>query len=242
MTSPGFRPLHIACLLLALAPRAWADDAAALDDREILNPRMLMQAPPPNGAPPGPPMQLAMAAPPRFAPMPSAVQQVQSRTKPKPPTPAAPPAPDQPAQAQPQEIPGVASWYTQCPPPGGQGACELLRRVLRPDNQQLMAVVVAPDARAPGQLLATALLPLGINVRESVPFLIDDRFIALLPIETCVPNGCVVSIALSPPMLQAWRQGRQIKFLALTPQGQTIPIALTLDGFGDGASRLLGHS
>jgi invasion protein IalB len=222
--------------LIGLGVHAWADDPADIDDREILNPRMAMQAPP--GMPQGAPVQMAMAVPPRMAPAPSGFVQVQSKPKPKP-APAPAPAP----AAAPAAAPGVETWSVACPQPGAQGSCELLRRVLRQDNkQQLLAVVVGPDARVQGQVMATVVLPLGINVRESVPFLIDERFIALLPIETCLPTGCIVTIAMSPPMVQAWRQGREIKFLALTPQGQTVPLGVPLEGFSDGLAKLVGHS
>jgi invasion protein IalB len=103
-----------------------------------------------------------------------------------------------------------------------------------------VTVIVAADARMPGRNQATVVLPLGIAVRESIPMLLDERFVALVPIETCLPAGCVLTIALPPPMVSVLRSATTLKFLAPTPSGQTIPFTVPVNGFGDAYQKVAG--
>jgi invasion protein IalB len=192
--------------------------------------------------PPEPPQRLAMQMPPQPLPPQFARPQMLAQVKPKP-VPLAPvpaPAPAGPAPSpQPAAQAGIASWLVQCPPQSTTG-CQMVRRTLRADGQQLLGLIVGPDRRQPGKLVGTVLLPLGVAVRESVPMLIDDRFIALLPVDTCLPAGCLMSIAMSPQMAEALRNGGVIKFLALSTDGQTIPLSLPLGGFGEALAKVAG--
>ena len=112
--------------------------------------------------------------------------------------------------------------------------------MLRQDGQSLISVLVGPDARMPGRNQMLVLLPLGVSVRESVPFLIDEKFIALVPIETCLPAGCLMRIALSPPMVGVLRSGASMKLLALSPEGQTVPLVVPITGFGEAFVKVAG--
>ncbi len=219
------------------------------DVREILNPPFQMM-PPGMGVPqpqqmaprPQPGMQLASngpAMPRAAAPQMHYRQFVQARPAQQPaPRPAPPPPPraDAPAGA---DTRGVAEWAAQCPPNQNTG-CEIIRRVLRQDGQALISVLVGPDARMPGRNQMLVLLPLGVSVRESVPFLIDEKFIALVPIETCLPAGCLMRIALSPPMVGVLRSGSTMKLLALSPEGQTVPLVVPITGFGEAFVKVAG--
>jgi invasion protein IalB len=178
---------------------------------------------------PGQPMQ-ARPMPPGMArrPAPPPLRQyAQAKPKPRPPAPA-------PVPARPQ---GVDSWFVQCPPKATTG-CEMVRRVLRPDGQQLLSLIIGPDQRQPGRLIGTVVMPLGMAVRESVPMLIDNRFIALLPVDTCLPVGCVMSLAMSQPMVNVLRSGGTFELLALATNGQTVPLQLPLGGFGEAIARV----
>lgn len=101
-------------------------------------------------------------------------------------------------------------------------------------------MIVGPDLRMPGRNQATVILPLGIAVRESLPMLLDEKFIALVPIETCLPAGCVLTVALPPPMVSVLRTATTLKFLALTPNGQTVPFTVPVGGFGDAYQKVAG--
>ncbi len=164
-------------------------------------------------------------------------QFVQARPQAQSRPPAAPPAKtDGPNTG---DTRGVAEWAAQCPQNQTTG-CEIIRRVMRQDGQPFVSVLVGPDARAPGRNQMLVLLPLGVSVRESVPFLIDEKFIALVPIETCLPAGCLMRIALSPPMVGVLRAGAAMKLLALSPEGQTVPIVVPINGFGDAFTKVSG--
>jgi invasion protein IalB len=149
----------------------------------------------------------------------------------------APAAQAPPAPASDQR--GVNAWFAECPQ-GQTTGCTVFRRGAGPNGAAGITIIVGPDQRQPGRNQATIVLPLGIAVRESVPLLIDERFIALMPIETCLPAGCVVTLALSPPMVAALRGATTIKLLALAPNGQTLPYSVEVGGFGEAYQKVAG--
>lgn len=160
------------------------------------------------------------------------------------PAPAAAPAPAPPRPAQDARPPepdrrGIDSWFAECPP-GQATGCRILRRAPGSDGSPGVTVIVAADPRMPGRNQATVVLPLGIAVRESIPMLLDERFVALVPIETCLPAGCVLTVALPPPMVSVLRAATTLKFLAPTPNGQTIPFTVPVGGFGDAYQKVAG--
>lgn len=157
-------------------------------------------------------------------------------------SPAPPPAPARPApEARPpeQDRRGIDSWFAECPQ-GQATGCRILRRAPGSDGSPGVTVIVAADPRMPGRNQATLVLPLGIAVRESIPMLLDDRFVALVPIETCLPAGCVLTVALPPPMVAVLRSSTTLKLLAPTPNGQTIPFTVPVSGFGDAYQKVAG--
>ena len=162
-------------------------------------------------------------------------------------TPAPAPAPQReqprpangtPPPAQP-DLRGVDSWFADCPA-GQTTGCRILRRAPGADGSPGVTVVIGPDPRMPGRNQATVILPLGIAVRESLPMLLDEKFVALVPIETCLPAGCVLTVALPPPMVSVLRTATTIKFLALTPNGQTVPFTVPVGGFGEAYQKVAG--
>jgi invasion protein IalB len=156
--------------------------------------------------------------------------QAQAPARPAPASDARPPEPDRR---------GIDSWFAECPQ-GQSTGCRVLRRAPGADGSPGVTVIVAADPRSPGRNQATVVLPLGISVRESIPMLLDDRFVALLPIETCLPAGCVLTVALSPPMIAALRTTTTLKLLAPTPNGQTVPFVVPVSGFGDAYQKVAG--
>lgn len=166
---------------------------------------------------------------PAAAPPPAPAAQAPRAPAPTGPAPSAP-APDQR---------GVDAWSAECPQ-GQTTGCTIIRRGAAPNGAAGITIIVGPDQRQPGRNQATIVLPLGIAVRESVPLLIDERFIALMPIETCLPAGCVVTLALSPPMVAVLRGATTIKLLALAPNGQTLPYSVEIGGFGEAYQKVAG--
>lgn len=233
----------------APAPDSCVGDVCP-DLRPVLNPPFPMA---PNGMffpqPPAEvrPVRLASASVgPGFRPGPaipgrSMVVPVQQRG----PAPAPAPAATQPRPANGNQAPaqpdmrGVDSWFADCPQ-GQTTGCRILRRVPGADGSPGVTVIVGPDLRMPGRNQATVILPLGIAVRESLPMLLDEKFIALVPIETCLPAGCVLTVALPPPMVSVLRTATTLKFLALTPNGQTVPFTVPVGGFGDAYQKVAG--
>ncbi len=184
---------------------------------------------------------MSVAAPRRMPALRPGFMPVQQRS----PAPAAAPAPAKPAKPAPPARPpepdrrGIDSWFAECPP-GQATGCRILRRATGADGSPGVTVIVAADPRLPGRNQATVVLPLGIAVRESIPMLLDERFVALVPIETCLPAGCVLTIALPPPMVSVLRGATTLKFLAPTPNGQTIPFSVPVGGFGDAYQKVAG--
>jgi len=177
--------------------------------------------------------QVAMQMPQRPSPPEFSQPRVLAQAK----RPAAEPAPK--PQPQPQGPPGIASWLVECPPQSAEG-CQMIRRAVSANGQQLLAVVISHDAQQQGRLTGTVVLPLGVQVRESVPMLIDGRFIALMPIQTCLPAGCIMNLALSPALADVLRKGGVLDFLALSTNGQTVKLSLPLGGFGEAFAKVAG--
>lgn len=138
---------------------------------------------------------------------------------------------------EPNQAPGVGSWTTQCNESGKD--CLMLRRVLRPDlKSQILAMTIARVPNNPELLIGTVMLPLGIAVRESVPITLDERYLASVPIETCIPSGCVLTIPLAPPLLDFLQKATVMKFLLLTPNQATQPISFSMQGFREALAKL----
>lgn len=147
------------------------------------------------------------------------------------------PAPNAGANAESNSAPGVASWTVQCNESGKD--CLMLRRAIRPDGKsQLLAMTIARAPNNPELFVGTVMLPLGIAVRESVPITLDERYLASVPIETCIPAGCVLTMPLAPPLLDFLQKATIMKFLVLTPNQATQPISFTMQGFREALGKL----
>lgn len=190
-------------------------------------------------------VQLVRAGPPMVGRVPNmryGFIQVQQRAPGQAQAPVKPPpsAAADPKVAVPQEDQrGVDAWFAECPQ-GQATGCQILRRIPGTNGAAGVTIIVGPDQRMPGRNQMTVVLPLGIAVRESVPMLIDEPFIALVPIETCLPAGCVLTVTLSPPMVAVLRGATALKFLALAPNGQTLPYAVPIGGFGEAYQKVAG--
>jgi len=149
------------------------------------------------------------------------------------------PATDQRATAPTADNRGLDGWFAECPA-GQITGCQIIRRAPGSNGAGSATIIIGPDQRVPGRNQATIVLPLGIAVRESVPMLIDERFVALVPIETCLPAGCVLTVALPPPMVSVLRGATTLKFLVLNPSGQTLVYTLPVAGFGDAYQKVSG--
>ncbi len=188
------------------------------------------------------PTELLNGAPPAAAPAQRVAQQPPPSRPLAKPAPAAPRplaqggAPAGPAAATiapPTSQAAPASegrWTVECQAQGN--ACVAVQRTMRADGKmQLVAIQVGPDGRQPQRIVATILLPLGIAVRESIPMIVDERFVAVLPIETCIPAGCVATVTMVPALEAVLSRGSELRFLALTAEGNTAVLPINLKGF-----------
>lgn len=200
---------------------------------------MLNGAPPPPGAP-QPMAQAQQPPPPQQRPpqqqqqRPPARQQAQQPVNPQP----------QPGQngtvAMPQALAAPnpdGRWTNECAPQGNP--CAAVVRTMRGDGrQQLVTVSVGHDPRQPQRIVATILLPFGLNVRETVPMVVDERFVATLPVETCVPAGCITTMTMVPALRAILEKGTEMRLLALTSDGNTAVLPVTLKGFGEAMTKI----
>ncbi len=157
---------------------------------------------------------------------------------PRPPaaTPGRPPAAQVPAPAANPAVREQAfqDWRVRCvrfqanQPEQCAGFVEFLTQ---DTNQRILnfAVIVAPGQPVP---VATLTLPLGLFLPPGAQIAIDSQNPLAAPLQTCVPEGCQVTINLDQAILPRLQSGKQmnISFVEFGER-KTITLNISLNGF-----------
>lgn len=145
------------------------------------------------------------------------------------------------AQATPARQRSYDDWEVQCEQASGStNLCQIVGRTLSPDGGQVILVMsLAKDANA-ATMLYQAALPLGIAVQKPVSVSVGDAFETELKVSRCTPQGCLLEGAAETKFIDALKSGSKASFSVSTPEGQVIPIALSLHGFSDSFAALAG--
>ena len=103
-------------------------------------------------------------------------------------------------------------------------------------RQRVLAVEIGPTAEGGGT--GTLVLPFGLNLAAGAILQIDDGAQGQpLPFRTCLPAGCLVSLAVDADMLEALRLGGALKVHAEADGGQKTVFTVSLKGFGGAFDR-----
>lgn len=146
-------------------------------------------------------------------------------------------------------LPGGASslnetykdWRVACVQQGTAKRCVLSQVQAQQNGQRVLAI----ELNTPGGKLisGTLVLPFGLALDSGVTFQIDEKP-EMQPVRfrTCMPGGCLVSIAFDAPTLAALRAGTALKINAVADGGAAAPFSISLQGFATALDRVAALS
>lgn len=131
-------------------------------------------------------------------------------------------------------------WVIRCVSAGAGGrACEMTQELRQQGSgQRVLAVAVRRGAGEAGQI--TAIGPFGVRLAEGLALTEPEggAVLAQLPFVTCLPDGCIATSEIDPPLLQALRAGTTVEARLVAMSGETVRLSLSLMGFTAGWERL----
>lgn len=143
-------------------------------------------------------------------------------------------------------LPGGASattethgdWTVRCQvrQPEGQIACLVQQeQVDSQSRQRLLAMEVVPNGDG---VLGTLILPFGLDLDKGITMAVDEgQPMSALRFRTCLPQGCMVSVALPADVTEALRRGGALKVAAIADGGAPTPFTVSLRGFASAVAR-----
>lgn len=140
-----------------------------------------------------------------------------------------------PTAAQPETF---KDWSLYCHPPKTAGeprVCEIRTVVLSKDGKPLGALVVAavPDEKTKqAQVIASALVPLGVDLLIEPAFKVDDGKPMPLRYLRCLQRGCEAMAPLPAEQQAAMRAGSKAKVAVGIGGGKNAVFDFSLIGFG----------
>ncbi len=127
---------------------------------------------------------------------------------------------------------GPAAWRVECTGDGKTLECRALQQLVRKENNQLVAQLVANyprDAKLPA---LTIQLPLGLNLAEPIQLKIDNGPIEKEQVQTCTAAGCFVGMTISDKLLTAMRNGSNLRISMQDSSKKSLSLDVPLLGFG----------
>ena len=139
------------------------------------------------------------------------------------------------ANAQPEDGQVFQDWTARCeadPQNAAAKRCYIVQAVVVGEQRQrimLMAVAYPPGQDKP---LATAILPLGTELRPGIELAIDDGEPKRYPFSVCMPDGCQAHILIDDALMAAFKKGvgGSVAFLR-PPERRPIKVPFSLKGF-----------
>ncbi|MDH3593898.1 MAG: invasion associated locus B family protein [Rhodospirillales bacterium] len=139
------------------------------------------------------------------------------------------------AQALPQDGQVFQDWTARCetdPSDASVKRCYIVQAVVAGEQRQrvmLMAVAYPPGQETP---LATAILPLGTDLRPGIEVAIDDGEPKRYPFSVCMADGCQAHMPLDAALLAAFKKGvgGSVAFLR-GPDRRALKVPFSLKGF-----------
>lgn len=151
-------------------------------------------------------------------------------------------APAQPAPAQPQQEANarVSGWRTRCVSDGRKANedCVVEQALTMIRTNQVAAIVnlrVAAEGRQP---VLNMRIPNGVLLSAGVRLRVDAGYSLDFPIQTCEPQGCLVSAPAPAELVNALRGGKQLNLLMKGGNNQDMGFGMPLDGFAAAFDRV----
>ena len=128
-------------------------------------------------------------------------------------------------------------WRVACSLQNGQKRCTLSQQVMdKNSRQRILAIELtapAPD-RAEGMLV----LPFGLTLDKGITLQVDEAAAGpTLRFRTCLPAGCVVTVAFDAKAIAALEAGTVLVVKATGDNAQEIPFGVSLKGFASALDR-----
>lgn len=142
-------------------------------------------------------------------------------------------------------------WELLCPEPkpvGKPRVCEIRTVIKSKEGGRLGALAVAanPDpAKSPVPMVATALLPLGVELTMIPALKVGDNDVVPLQFRRCLQRGCEAVVLLDEAQLATLRAGTVAKVAVGIGGGKTAVFEFSLNGFTgahDAMKKRLGKS
>ena len=141
----------------------------------------------------------------------------------------------EPSKALPQDGQVFQDWTARCetdPSDASVKRCYIIQAVVAGEERQrvmLMAVAYPPGQETP---LATAILPLGTDLRPGIEVAIDDGEPKRYPFSVCMADGCQAHMLLDSALLAAFKKGvaGSVAFLR-GPDRRALKVPFSLKGF-----------
>jgi invasion protein IalB len=126
------------------------------------------------------------------------------------------------------------NWDLQCAEVAkGQKRCQVTGDVVSPDGKQII-FVMSLAAAADGKSIATQMaVPLGVALKAGVKIDLAGAYTTTLPVSRCTTQGCLVEGTVEGALIDAMKTKPAATITVATPDGKTVPIKLSLDGFAD---------
>ncbi|MEZ5832659.1 MAG: invasion associated locus B family protein [Dongiaceae bacterium] len=146
----------------------------------------------------------------------------------------APATTNSPTAAKPEAF---KDWELYCPQPQAANeprVCEIRAVALSKDGKPLAALVVAavPDDKTKRtQLIASTLVPLGVDLTMEPEFKVDDGKVMPLRYLRCLQRGCQAVAPLPADQQAAMRSGSKAKILVGIGNGKNAVFEFSLTGF-----------
>lgn len=152
------------------------------------------------------------------------------------------PAAEQKAKAaEPEKAAGnrFKQWELQCVELDKQPVrCQISSSTLSADGKQVilvMSLAYRPDGKTVAMQMA---VPLGVALKDGVRLKVKGGYGATMPVSRCTPQGCLVEGAAEQALLTSMEAKAEATVTVTTPEGNAIPIALSLSGFADAHAAL----
>ncbi|MDP1909833.1 MAG: invasion associated locus B family protein, partial [Hyphomicrobium sp.] len=136
-------------------------------------------------------------------------------------------------------LPGGASsiqetfdaWTVNCAEQKGAKHCSMAQEQVDQHSRQRVIAIELGVAPA-GKIKGTLILPFGLALAHGVRLQIDSAPAEpTLPIRTCVPIGCLVSLTFDAKSVAALRKATTLKVEAVADSGNAADFSISLKGF-----------
>jgi invasion protein IalB len=134
-----------------------------------------------------------------------------------------------------QEMHG--DWRVACVQQNGRKVCALSQEQTDKDSGKLL-LAIEVNAPANDKAEGTLILPFGLALDRPVTLEIDEAAAGpTLSFRTCLPVGCLVSVAFDPTIVSLLRKGTTLAVRVTAYGGQGAVFKISLNGFSSALDR-----